>query len=88
VRIHEMKDYTNDACKANMSPALEAALSVSADILDQMQDTLKGARIKRVKIKLGKHTLREIPIEAAALSAILIAAAAVIVSQLKIEVER
>lgn len=73
---------------SGMDPRVEAALGIGAELADQVQDTLKGGRIRSVKIKLGKHTIREIPVKAATLTAILIAAAAVIVSNLRVEVDK
>jgi hypothetical protein len=63
-------------------------MGIGADILEHVQEALKGGKIRGVRIKLGNRTLREIPVEAAAVSAILIAAAAVIVSQLRIEIDK
>ena len=67
---------------------MEQAVGIGADVLDQVQDVLKGGRIRAIRIKLGSRTLREIPVEAAAFTAILLAAAAVVVSQLRIEIEK
>lgn len=81
-----------DAPGGNPSPGdasqMNQMVSISADVLDQVQDVLKGGRIRAVRIKLGQRTLKEIPVEAAALTAILVAVAAVVISQLRIEVER
>jgi hypothetical protein len=70
------------------SPRVEAALAIGTDILNDVQHTLNGGRIRRVRIKLGNRIIREIPVETAALSAVLIAAAAIIISQLSIEVDK
>lgn len=67
---------------------MEQAVGIGADVLDQVQDVLKGGRIRAIRIKLGNRTLREVPVEAAAFTAILLAAAAVVVSQLRIEVDK
>ncbi|HEY3413452.1 MAG TPA: DUF4342 domain-containing protein [Armatimonadota bacterium] len=83
-----MSQERTDNGAASASPRVEAALAVGSDILDEVQSTLSGGRIRRVRIKLGRRTIREIPVQAAALTAILIAAAAVIVSQLSIEIDK
>lgn len=70
-----------------VNPRIGAALAVGTDILNDVQHTLDGGRIRRVRIKLGHRTIKEIPVQMAALSAILIAAAAVIISQLSVEID-
>jgi hypothetical protein len=70
------------------NPRMEAAIGIGSEIADQVQETLSGSRIRSVRIKLGKHTIREIPVKTAALSAILIAAAAAIISNLRIEIDK
>lgn len=83
-----MSDERNEDGGDTLNPRVEAAMAVGSDILDEVQHTLNGGRIRRVRIKLGNRTIREIPVRAAALTAILIAAAAVIVSQLSVEVDK
>lgn len=73
---------------SDASRNLEAVAGIGADVLDRVQDVLKGGKIRRVRIKLGNRTIREIPVEAAALTAILLAAAAVLLSQLHIELDK
>ena len=68
-------------------PAMKTAVGAGADIIEEVQATLQKGRIRRVRIKLGNRTIREIPVQAAAFTAILIALAAVLVSQLHIEVD-
>lgn len=70
------------------SSATDSAVGAGADILDRVQATLQGGCIQRVRIKLGNRTIREIPVQAAAFSAVLIALAAVVISQLHVEVDR
>ena len=73
---------------AASSARLDQAVSIGADVLDQVQEVLQGGRIRAVRIKLGNKTVREIPVEAAALTAILLVAAAVLISQLRIEIDK
>jgi hypothetical protein len=74
--------------RGRASSSMDAAVGAGADIIDRVQETLQGGRIKRVRIKLGGRTIREIPVQAAAFSAILIALAAAIISQLHVEVDQ
>jgi hypothetical protein len=67
---------------------MEAVAGIGADVLDRVQDVLKGGKIRRVRIKLGNRTIHEIPVEAAAFTAIALAAAAVLLSQLHIELDK
>jgi hypothetical protein len=59
-----------------------------AQALDQVQEILRGSRVRKVRIKLGDRVLKEIPVESAALTAIVIVVAAIVISQLHIEVVR
>ena len=67
---------------------MEAAAGIGADVLDGVQNALKGGKIRAVRIKLGNKTIREIPVEAAAMTAILLAVAAVVLSQLHVELDK
>lgn len=83
-----MSNKNDSGHVAAIDPRVEAVIGIGAEIADQVQDTLKGGRIRGVRIKLGKHTIREIPVKTATLSAVLIAAAAVLVSNLRIEIDK
>jgi hypothetical protein len=82
-----MSDSTAGAGN-NPNKSMEVVAGVGAEVLDRVQDVLKGGKIRNVRIKLGNRTIREIPVEAAAFTAILLAAAAVILSQLHIELDK
>lgn len=79
---------TSSSLSAGSDGGKVDAVGIGADVLDRVQDVLKGGKIRAVRIKLGNKTIREIPVEAAAFSAVLLAAVAVVVSQLRIEVDK
>lgn len=81
-----MSDFPSGGSGANRN--MELVAGVGAEVLDRVQDVLKGGKIRRVRIKLGSRTIREIPVEAAAFTAIALAAVAVLLSQLHIELDK
>lgn len=82
-----MSDYPTGG-GSDPNQKMEVVAGVGADVLDRVQDILRGGKIRRIRIKLGNRTVREIPVEAAAFTAILLAAAAVLLSQLHIELDK
>lgn len=84
-----MADYTTSRPQSSSSliPG-GSGNDIGADIISGVQDVLQGGRIRKIRIKLGNRTIKEIPTDAAAVLAVVIAVAAVVVSQLRIEVEK
>jgi hypothetical protein len=63
-------------------------MTVGADIIDEVQRLLDAGVIRKIRVKLGNRTLREIPVSLTAVGAILIGLLAVLVTQFVIEVDR
>jgi predicted NBD/HSP70 family sugar kinase len=63
-------------------------LTVSADLLDQVERLLRAGAIKKIRVRLGNRTLKEIPVSLTAVGAVLIGVLAVLVTQFVIELER
>ena len=63
-------------------------ISVTADLLDEVQRLLDAGVIRRIRIKLGNRTLREIPVSLTAVGALAVGLLAVLVSRFVIELER
>src|SRR5204863_5538460 len=63
-------------------------LTVGADLLDQVERLLRAGPIKRVRVRLGNRTLKEIPVSLTAVGAVLIGFLAVLVTRFVIELER
>jgi hypothetical protein len=61
-------------------------IGFGADVLDTVQDVLKGGRIRSVRIMMGNRMLKEIPVQVAAISAVILAIGAVVISQLHIDI--
>ncbi len=61
---------------------------IGAQIAQEVQNTLQKGPIRKVRIKFGAHTIKEIPVEAAAVTAVIIGLAAFVVSQLRVEFDR
>lgn len=83
-----MPDPANTPEAAAAEPSSARKGNTMAQALDQVQEILKGSRVRKVRIKLGDRVLKEIPVESAALTAIVIVVAAIVISQLHIEVVR
>ena len=63
-------------------------LTVSSDLLDQVERLLRAGAIKKIRVRLGNRTLKEIPVSLTAVGAVLIGVLAVLVTQFVIELER
>lgn len=63
-------------------------LTVGADLLDEVERLLRAGAIKKIRVRLGDRTLREIPVSLSAVGAVLIGVLAVLVSRFVIELER
>jgi hypothetical protein len=63
-------------------------ISVTADLLDEVQRLLEAGVIRKIRVKLGNRTLREIPVSLTAVGALIIGLLAVLVTQFVIEIER
>src|SRR5712692_11843258 len=63
-------------------------LTVGADLLDEVERLLRAGAIKKIRVRLGNRTLKEIPVSLTAVGAITIGILAVLVTRLVIELER
>jgi hypothetical protein len=63
-------------------------MTVGSDVIDEVQRLLDAGVIRKIRVKLGKRTLKEIPVSLTAVGAILIGLLAVLVTQFVIEVDR
>ena len=63
-------------------------LIVGANLLDEVERLLRAGAIKKIRVRLGNRTLKEIPVSLTAVSAVLIGILAVLVTQFVIELER
>jgi len=63
-------------------------LTVGADLLDEVERLLRAGAIKKVRVRLGNRTLKEIPVSLTAVGAVLIGFVAVLVTRFVIELER
>jgi Domain of unknown function (DUF4342) len=63
-------------------------LTVGADLLDEVERLLRAGAIKKVRIRLGNRTLKEIPVSLTAVGAVLIGVIAVLITRFVIELER
>jgi Domain of unknown function (DUF4342) len=63
-------------------------ISVTADLLDEVQRLLEAGVIRKIRVKLGNRTLKEIPVNLTAVGALVIGLLAVLITQFVIEIER
>src|SRR6266568_1215612 len=63
-------------------------LTVGADLLDEVERLLRAGAIRKIRIRIGNRTLKEIPVSLTAVGAVLIGILAVLVSRFVIELER
>jgi len=61
---------------------------VGADLLDEVERLLRAGAIKKIRVRLGNRTLKEIPVSLTAVGAVLIGFVAVLVTRFVIELER
>jgi cell division protein ZapA (FtsZ GTPase activity inhibitor) len=63
-------------------------IAVTADLLDEVQRLLDAGVIRKIRVKLGNRTLKEIPVSLTAAGALVIGLVAVLVTRFVIELER
>jgi Domain of unknown function (DUF4342) len=63
-------------------------ISVTAELLDEVQSLLEAGVIRKIRVKLGNRTLKEIPVSLTAVGALVIGLLAVLVTHFVIEIER
>lgn len=72
---------------ANSLP-LTSLLTVGADLFSEVQRIIGSSRVRALRVKLGSRTLKEIPVAPlTAVTTILMVLAAVVISNMSIEVE-
>jgi hypothetical protein len=67
---------------------LNDLMTVGTEIIDDVQRLLDAGIIRKVRVKLGNRTLREIPVSPTTLGAVAIGLLAVLITRLAIEVDR
>jgi hypothetical protein len=63
-------------------------ISITAELLDEVQRLLESGVIRKIRVKLGDRTLKEIPVTLTAAGALVITVLAVLVTRFVIEIER
>jgi hypothetical protein len=63
-------------------------IAISAELLDEVQRLLDAGVIRKIRVKLGNRTLREIPVSLTAVGALVLGLVAVLVTRFVIELER
>jgi len=63
-------------------------LTMGADLLDEVERLLRAGAIRKIRVRLGNRTLKEIPVSLTAAGAVLIGVLAVLVTRFVIELER
>jgi predicted NBD/HSP70 family sugar kinase len=63
-------------------------LTMGADLLDEVERLLRAGAIRKIRVRLGNRTLKEIPVSLTAVGAVLIGVIAVLVTRFVIELER
>ena len=70
------------------SAAATNLFTVGADLFGEVQRIIGTSRVRALRIKLGNRTIKEVPVAPlTALTTVLLVAAAVVVSNMSIEVE-
>jgi predicted NBD/HSP70 family sugar kinase len=81
-------DVATAITQLEQSKAPSDLLTVGADLLDEVERLLRAGAIKKIRIRLGSRTLKEIPVSLTAVGAVLIGILAVLVTRFVIEIER
>ena len=63
-------------------------LTVGADLLDEVERLLRAGPIRKIRVRFGSRTLKEIPVSVTAVGAVLIGVLVVLVNRVVIELER
>jgi hypothetical protein len=63
-------------------------LSVGADLMDDVERLLRAGPIRKIRVRFGSRTLKEIPVSVTAVGAVLIGVLVVLVNRVVIELER
>jgi hypothetical protein len=63
-------------------------ISITAELLDEVQRLLESGVIRKIRVKLGNRTLKEIPVSLTAVGALVLGVLAVLVTRFVIEIER
>jgi hypothetical protein len=69
-------------------PPRNDMLAVGGEILDEVQRLLERGVIRKIRVKLGRRTLKEIPVSLTALGAMTVGLVAVLISLFAIELDR
>lgn len=69
-------------------PPRNDLIAVGGEILDEVQRLLDKGVVRRIRVKLGRRTLKEIPVSLTALGALTVGLAAVLISLFAIELDR
>jgi hypothetical protein len=63
-------------------------LSAGADLMDDVERLLRAGPIRKIRVRFGRRTLKEIPVSVTAVGAVLIGVLVVLVNRVVIELER
>lgn len=69
-------------------PPRNDIVAVGSELLDEVQQLLDRGAIRKIRVKLGRRTLKEIPVSLTTLGAITVGLLAVLISLFAIELER
>jgi len=73
---------------SNQTSGATDIIAITADLLDEVQRLLDAGVIRKIRIKLGNRTLREIPVSLSPAGAMVIGLLAVLVTRFVIELDR
>jgi hypothetical protein len=69
-------------------PPRSDLLTVGGEIMDEVQRLLDRGVVRKIRVKLGRRTLKEIPVSLTALGALTVGLVAVLISLFAVELER
>jgi hypothetical protein len=100
-RLHVGYEEARDALEASHGDVVAALarlerthpprhdlLAVGGEIMDEVQRLLDRGVIRRIRVKLGRRTLKEIPVSLTAVGALTVGVVAVLISLFAIELDR
>jgi hypothetical protein len=70
------------------NPPRSDMLAVGGEIMDEVQRLLERGVIRKIRVKLGRRTLKEIPVSLTAVGALTVGLMAVLISLFAIELDR
>ncbi|HEY3284514.1 MAG TPA: DUF4342 domain-containing protein [Armatimonadota bacterium] len=77
----------SEASAADRAAKGRDLLDVGTSVAGEIETILKAGRTKRLKLKLAGRTIKEVPLRVTAVGALVVALAAVVLTQLSLELE-